>query len=461
MLELTIGYLLIACTSALAAFIAARAWDYLPARLFVFVCVALLLVRLFADLRDRAVDPEPASVLATLSIAFIALLDLPLLMLFAALFAPSWYTGRRPMVWIALPYLCAALLITIDGLAGLHLIFAEVTQTPNGFRLQPMQPGGSILLVLFVLSWVPHLVLLSLAFARESAARISIALLLVALVIAQLGGSLGTGGLVQALPIMFALAYTVLRTRLFLPTKIGIETAVQAIDDGVLVLDGRGAVVFANPAAQATGLHEGAALTTVLSAAANGHVALEGRSLALRQKPLHDQAGRPIGAVLICRDVTELERREQMLEAERLQLAETVSHLAATQAERADLVATMRQLALPVIPVLPGVLIMPLIGDFDGARIEAFLPTLLQSIERERARVVLLDITGLPLLDTAGAAGLLNGVQAAALLGARCVLVGVRPEIAQTLVGLGVTFAELTTAATLQQALQHEVRRAK
>jgi rsbT co-antagonist protein RsbR len=64
----------------------------------------------------------------------------------------------------------------------------------------------------------------------------------------------------------------------------------------------------------------------------------------------------------------------------------------------------------------------------------------------------------MPLLDTAGAAGLLQGVRAAALLGARCVLVGVRPEIAQSLVPLGVPLSELTTAATLQQAVLNELR---
>ncbi|NTU83641.1 MAG: STAS domain-containing protein [Chloroflexales bacterium] len=459
MLELTLWYILIVCTAALAAFVAARAWEYVPARLFVLVCASLLLVRLFADLRDRAADQAQALVPATLSIASIAALDLLLLMLFAALFAPRWYEGRRPMVWIALPYLLATLLIVADGLSGLGLIFAGIAATPSGLRLQQARPGGSILLVLFVLSWVPHFALLAVAFFRQPAARASIALLLIALVVAQLSGSLGTGGLLQSLPIVFALAYTVLRTRLLLPTRVGIETAVQAMDDAVLVFDGRGAVAFANPAAQVAGLHEGADLAAVMAASESGHARLRGRSLAVRYNTLSDQVGRPVGAVLIGRDVTELERRERTIEEERSRLAEVIRRLNATQAERAELVEAMRQLALPVIPVLPGVLIMPLVGNFDGPRIDTFVHTLLQSAERERARLVLLDITGLPLLDTAGAAGLLRGVRATALLGARCVLVGVRPEIAQTIVGLGVDLDELATAATLQQALQRELAR--
>jgi anti-anti-sigma regulatory factor len=458
MLELALWYILIASTAALAAFVAARAWGYLPARLFVLVCAALLIVRLFADLRDLALAPAQALVPATLSITSIALLDLLLLMLFAALFARSWYEGRAPMLWIALPYLLVALLIGADGLLGLGQIFSGVGATPAGLRLQPARPGGTIVLALFVLSWAPHLALLGVAFLRQPTARVSIALLLAALIVAQLSGTLGTGGLLQSLPIVLALAFTVLRTRLLLPTRIGIEAAVRAMDDPVLVLDGRGAVVFANPAAMVAGLHEGEPLATLLSVAQEGRVQLRGRSLTVRHTALGDRAGHSLGAVLIGRDVTELERRERVIEEERGRLSEVIRRLSATQAERAELAEAMRQLALPVIPALPGVLIMPLVGNFDGPRIDTFTQTLLQSVERERARLVLLDITGLPLLDTAGAAGLITGVRAASLLGARCVLVGVRPEIAQTLVGLGVVLDELATAATLQQALQRELR---
>ncbi len=110
-----------------------------------------------------------------------------------------------------------------------------------------------------------------------------------------------------------------------------------------------------------------------------------------------------------------------------------------------------------MIPVLEGVLVLPLVGEFDTVRAGEFTATLLQGIERERARLVLIDITGVPLLDTVSAQGLLTGVRAAALLGARCVLVGVRPEIAQALVALGTSLDGLATAANLQQALWSEL----
>lgn len=84
---------------------------------------------------------------------------------------------------------------------------------------------------------------------------------------------------------------------------------------------------------------------------------------------------------------------------------------------------------------------------------------LLEGIERRHAHTVLIDLTGLPLLDMAGAQGLLSGISAAALLGARCVLVGVRPEVAQALVALGLSLHELITAATLEQAVLTRVGR--
>jgi anti-anti-sigma regulatory factor len=114
----------------------------------------------------------------------------------------------------------------------------------------------------------------------------------------------------------------------------------------------------------------------------------------------------------------------------------------------------VRGLSLPLIPVLDGVLVPPLIGAFHSARIAEFAQVLLDGIERSGARLVLLDMTGMPLIDQPAAAGLLRGMRAAALLGARCVLVGVRPEIAEELGALDAPLGAMHTAPTLQQALR-------
>jgi rsbT co-antagonist protein RsbR len=105
------------------------------------------------------------------------------------------------------------------------------------------------------------------------------------------------------------------------------------------------------------------------------------------------------------------------------------------------------------------VLVLPLVGSFDTERQADFIPVLLASIQREHARHVLIDLTGLPAIDAEGAAALLQSVHAADLLGARCTLVGVRPQIAQALVELGLPLDGVDTSATLQQAVQREIRR--
>lgn len=452
MLDLVLLYLLTTATGALCGYVAARSWSYLPARLFVVVCVSLLLVRLLGELRDAASDPELVRILAALAVGAVAWLQPSLLLLFAALFAPQWFEGRRPIVWIALPYILAALLVLVDGAFGLGLVFSGLRETPAGPRLAPVRPGATLMLALFTGAWLVHLSILSVAFVREPSTRGSIGLIGGALVLAIITGLIGAGGVLQSLPIIVALAYTVLRTRLLLPTRAGIDTAVQAMEEAVLIFDQAGKLTYANPAAGALGLDRPEqAAAACAAAAADGCARIDGRELRVRHTLLIDETGRPIGALLLGRDVSELE-------AERARLAETVARLSESQAERAELAQTVQQLSMPLIPALPGVLIMPLVGSFDRGRLADFTAVLLSGIERERAGLVLLDITGLPMLDPAGAEGLLQGVRAASLLGARCVLVGVRAEIAEALVSLGVRLDGLGTAATLQQALLRELR---
>ena len=115
----------------------------------------------------------------------------------------------------------------------------------------------------------------------------------------------------------------------------------------------------------------------------------------------------------------------------------------------------LRELSVPVVPVWKGVLVVPLVGILDSARARDMTQTLLDAIVRERARVVILDITGVPTVDTQVADYLIRAVKAARLLGTRGVLVGIRPAIAQTLVRLGVDLSDVHTEADLESGLQH------
>lgn len=140
------------------------------------------------------------------------------------------------------------------------------------------------------------------------------------------------------------------------------------------------------------------------------------------------------------------------------QRQETIHDLQRLMEAQRVLQETVLELSAPLLPLLPGVLVLPLIGSIDAARADRILQAELGTIMRERAQVVLVDITGTSVVDTHIAMQLIHSAEAAQLLGCQTILVGVRPEIAQTLVGLGVDLRGVTTYATLADGLQHALR---
>ncbi|KYG05812.1 LacI family transcriptional regulator [Sorangium cellulosum] len=121
--------------------------------------------------------------------------------------------------------------------------------------------------------------------------------------------------------------------------------------------------------------------------------------------------------------------------------------------ERA-LSAAVRELGCPLIPLLRGVLLVPLIGELDTGRAREVLERVVEGVNQHRARCVLLDVTGVPRLDAPAAHALEQIHRAAALLGARVILVGVRPEIAMSLVALDIDLGDLSTHQSLSSALE-------
>jgi len=112
------------------------------------------------------------------------------------------------------------------------------------------------------------------------------------------------------------------------------------------------------------------------------------------------------------------------------------------------------ELSTPVIPLLDGILVLPLIGTIDTRRAKQIMDNLLNGIVEAQADTVLIDISGVPIVDTQVAHHLIKTVQAASLLGARCIIVGIRPEFAQTIVKLGIDFGSIVTKNSLQAGLK-------
>lgn len=112
----------------------------------------------------------------------------------------------------------------------------------------------------------------------------------------------------------------------------------------------------------------------------------------------------------------------------------------------------MLELSTPVVKLWEGILALPLIGTLDSARTQVVMETLLQKVVDTGSIVAIIDITGVPTVDTLVAQHLMKTVTAARLMGADCIISGIRPQIAQTIVHLGVGLGDITTKATLADA---------
>jgi len=119
----------------------------------------------------------------------------------------------------------------------------------------------------------------------------------------------------------------------------------------------------------------------------------------------------------------------------------------------------MLELSTPVVTLWQGILALPLIGTLDSARTQVVMESLLQRIVETGSLIAILDITGVPTVDTLVAQHLLKTVAAARLMGADCIISGIRPQIAQTIVHLGVDLNSVTTKATLADAFAIALKR--
>jgi anti-anti-sigma factor len=174
----------------------------------------------------------------------------------------------------------------------------------------------------------------------------------------------------------------------------------------------------------------------VQEAALNGSV----RTFYTIRFPLFNDQGEIYAVGGSATDITERRRAEQ----EHTQLQEQL-----IEAQR----SALRELSTPLIPVADNVLVMPLIGSIDSTRAQQVLETLLEGVAHNQASTAILDITGVPVIDTQVANALLQAARAVRLLGAEVVLTGIRPDVAQTLVHLGADLSDVTTHSSLQSGI--------
>ncbi len=156
--------------------------------------------------------------------------------------------------------------------------------------------------------------------------------------------------------------------------------------------------------------------------------------------PIYDVNGKVTGVLGIYDDIT----AQKQLEAEREQMQQEV-----IEAQR----QALRDLSTPIIPVMEGIIVMPLVGSIDTMRAKDIMRALLKGISAYRAKVVILDITGVPLVDSGVASHLDKTIQAARLKGTRTIVTGITDAVAETIVDLGIDWGGIETLRDLQTGL--------
>jgi rsbT co-antagonist protein RsbR len=155
---------------------------------------------------------------------------------------------------------------------------------------------------------------------------------------------------------------------------------------------------------------------------------------------LRDDSGTPVGMIGFSTDL----REQKQMEAERAAMQEQI-----IDAQR----SALRELSTPLIPITDEVVIMPLIGTLDSGRAQQVMEALLEGVAQYQADLVILDITGVSVVDTQVAQAFIQAAQAVRLLGAQVMLTGIQPQIAQTLVHLGVDLSSIQTQGSLQAGI--------
>lgn len=168
----------------------------------------------------------------------------------------------------------------------------------------------------------------------------------------------------------------------------------------------------------------------------------DGRTLWLETSkvPLRNREGNVMGVVGTYEDVTLRKQQEEALVQQREDLIQAQA-------------ALVSELSTPLLPIFEKVLVMPLIGHIDQERARTVLERLLDGVSTRRAEMVILDLTGVPVVDTGVAGAVLGAARAVRLLGAGVILSGIRPELARTIVDLGLDLGGVTVCATLQAAV--------
>jgi rsbT co-antagonist protein RsbR len=183
---------------------------------------------------------------------------------------------------------------------------------------------------------------------------------------------------------------------------------------------------------------------------------IQGEVLDYQPSDRRDELG--ILANMINRVSKELRLIRQQEQKQRQQLEERLEQLRTAQDAHQRLQYTIEELSTPILNIYKGVSLLPIVGGMDDQRAEQMISALLEGVKKTRSQVVILDITGMSVIDTQVANALIRAAQATALLGARVILCGMTPDVAQVVVSLGINLAVFQSCSDLQAGLNIALR---
>jgi rsbT co-antagonist protein RsbR len=244
---------------------------------------------------------------------------------------------------------------------------------------------------------------------------------------------------------------------------VAVTDVFEAMPDGIVVSDQEGRIVFVNRQIEAlSGYPRGELIGSLVDmlVPADRRPGHRRHRMAYQAAPVPRAMGADLDIRLRRKDGSEI-AVDIALSPMRAEAGEIFVAVVRDDTERREVEARLRrqrdeilELSTPVIQVWDKVLVLPIIGTLDSARAARLTEGLLQHIAEQQAEVIILDISGVPTIDTQVAQHLLRTVQAATLMGATSILCGVRPETAQAIVHLGIDLGQLRSRNALRDALQ-------
>ncbi len=174
--------------------------------------------------------------------------------------------------------------------------------------------------------------------------------------------------------------------------------------------------------------------------------------------PIFDEHGSITAYLAVKEDITQRKQIEEKLRQRNAELEAMLKEVHAATQSRDQLAEAIAVLEMPVIPILEHVLVIPLVGTIDPSRATTLIERILTAVTERHARIVILDVTGIHAMHASATQTLIEIVQTLRLLGARCILVGVTPAVAEAVVREGADLTHIEIRADLQRAVADVLR---